>query len=111
MPNPVNTRMDLLPATIGVGAGAAIDTSDAQYVRAHVYRTDDPAASTAVVRLQQSTDGTNWFTSATITNPTGMDLTTGDGGEIWDLPSCAYTRAYLVSRVAGTIAATIEIQR
>jgi hypothetical protein len=106
-----NTKSVLLPGSIGVGAGPSFDTSAAQYIRVHVYRSDDPAASTAVVTLQQSTDGTLWFTSATITNPTGMAVATGDGGEIWALPPCAYTRAFLVSRVAGTLAATIEVQR
>ena len=108
---PTNTRASLFPGTTAVGAGPTFDTSNAQYIRVHVYRTDDPAASTAVFTIQQSTDGTNWFTSGTITNPTGMAVATGDGGEVWEVPACAFTRGFLVSRAAGTIAAAIEIQR
>lgn len=101
----------LFAAKTTTGASSGVDTGNAKYVRVHVYRSDDPAAATAVVTIQQSTDWTNWYTVATITNPTGMNATTGDGGEAWSVPSIALTRAYVVSRSAGSLTATIEVQR
>lgn len=93
------------------GASSAVDSGNAKSIRVHVFRSDAAAASTAVVTIQQSLDGTNWYTVATISNPTGMNATTGDGGEVWSVPSIFNTRAYVVSRSAGSLTATIEVQR
>jgi len=93
------------------GASSSYDTANAKYVRIHVYRSDDPAASTTTVLIQQSNDNSKWYTVATISNATGMSLTTGDGGEAWSVPSMPYTRLYVSARTTGSITATLEVQR
>lgn len=101
----------LLNAVAATGASTAMDTADADYVRVHVYRADDPAASTATVLIQTSSDGTAWYDDATVTNPTGLSATTGAGGEMWAVPPCAYTRVYVSARTTGQITATCHAER
>lgn len=93
------------------GASTAIDTGNAKYVRVHIWRADAAAASTAVVTIQQSTNNADWYTVATITNPTGRASGTAVGGEAWSVPSIAFTRLYVTSISVGTINATCEVQR
>lgn len=101
----------IFTAKTTTGASTALDTGNAKMVRVQVWRSDDPAASTAVVTIQQSNDNSKWYTVATITNPTGMSASTGDGGEAWSVASMPFTRLYVVSRSAGAISATIEVSR
>lgn len=101
----------LFTARTTTGASSSVDTARASYVRVHVYRSDNASASTAVVLIQQSLDATTWYTVATVTNPTGADATTGSGGELWSIPTVAYTRVYLSSRAAGSISAKIEVAK
>jgi len=88
-----------------------MDCASADYVRVHVYRTDNAAASTATVLIQTSNNGTAWFNAATITNPTGLDATTSAGGEQWSSPPVAYTRVYVSAWTAGEITATCHAER
>jgi hypothetical protein len=101
----------LLNGVSATGASAAADTADADYVRVHVYRADDPSASTATVLIQTSSDGTAWYDNVTVTNPTGLSATTGAGGEMWAIPPCAYTRCYVSAWTAGQITATCHAER
>jgi len=101
----------LLSGVVATGASTAMDTADADYVRVHVYRSDDPAASTATVLIQTSTDNVAWYNVATVTNPTGLNATTGAGGELWSVPTCAYTRVYVSAWTGGAITATCHAER
>lgn len=102
---------NVFTAKVTTGASTAVDTGNAKIVRVQVWRSDNAAASTAVVTIQQSNDNSNWYTVATITNPTGMSASTGDGGEAWSVASMPFTRLYVTSRSAGAISATIEVSR
>jgi len=101
----------LLNGVVATGASAAADCADADYVRVHVYRSDDPAASTATVLIQVSSDGTAWYDCATVTNPTGLSATTGAGGEAWSIPPDTYTRCYVSAWTTGAITATCRAER
>jgi hypothetical protein len=101
----------LLSGVVATGASVAMDTADADYVRVHVYRSDNAAASTATVLIQTSADGTAWYDVATVTNPTGLNATTGAGGEAWSVPPNAYTRCFVSAWTTGQITATCNAER
>lgn len=86
-----------------VGATAAVDSGGAGYVAVHLWRHDDPAASTSVVYLQGSLDKVKWVRLYTFTNVTGMDATAGDGGEGASVPSWPYMRLFVASCSSGTL--------
>jgi streptogramin lyase len=91
----------VLSAVTATGASSAVDTGNAEYVRVQVF---SAAGSTATVTIEQSTNGTVWYTVATITDPSAT-------GELWSVASVAYTRVNVTARSAGTITATVEVQR
>jgi hypothetical protein len=91
----------VLNAVVTTGASSAVDTGDATYVRVHVY---SAAGSSCTVKIQQSVDNSVWYDSASITDPSAT-------GELWSVPSVAYTRVNVTARVSGTISAKIEVQR
>ena len=101
----------LLSGVTATGASTAMDTSDADYVRVYVYRSDDPAASTATVLIQVSSDGTAWKTVATCTNPDGINATTGAITEAWAVPVDSYTRCYVSAWTTGEITAICHAER
>lgn len=94
-----------LTASSATGATAAVDSGGASYVAVHVWRADDPAASTSVVYVQVSLDKVKWYRAATITNATGMDATTGDGGDAVSVPSWPFMRLYVSDATTGTLSA------
>lgn len=101
----------LLSGVTATGASTAMDTADADYVRVYVYRSDSASASTATVLIQTSSNGTAWFNVATVTNPTGLNATTGAGGEAWSIPVDSYTRCYVSAWTAGEITAICHAER
>jgi hypothetical protein len=93
-----------LTASNTLGATAAIDSAGS-YVYVHVWRSDASAASTSVAYLQVSTDNVAWYRAATFTNVTGLDGTTGDGGDAVSVPSWPFMRIYVVSCSSGRLTA------
>jgi len=80
---------------------ASTDTGAASYVRVQVY---SATTSTSTVLIEQSTNASNWYVVATITDASST-------GEIWSVPSIAYTRVRMSAISAGAVSATIEVQR
>lgn len=94
-----------LTASSTTGATAAVDAGGATYVAVHVWRADAAAASTSTAYLQVSMDGVKWYRAATFTNVTGMDATTGDGGDSVSVPSWPFMRLYVADATTGTLSA------
>lgn len=88
-----------------IGATTAVDSGGASYVGVHVWRADAAAASTSIVYLQGSTDGSKWVLLRTFTNVTGMDATYGHGGEGASVPSWPFMRLYIADATTGTLSA------
>lgn len=91
----------VLNAVTTTGASPAQDTGNAKYVIVQVF---SAAGSSCTVKIQQSTDGSVWYDSASITDPSAT-------GEVWSVAPVAYTRVNVSARVAGTITAKVEVQR
>jgi len=91
----------VLNAVTTTGASAAQDSGNAKYVRVAVF---SAAGSSCTVKIEQSTDNAVWYPVAVITDPSAV-------GEIWSVPSIAFTRVNVTARVSGTITAKIEVQR
>lgn len=94
-----------LTASNTTGATAAVDSGGATYVGFHIWRADNAAASTSVVYLQGSIDGSKWVWLRTFTNVTGMHATYGHGGEGASVPSWPFMRLYVVDATTGTLSA------
>ena len=92
-----------LAASNTTGATTAIDSGGASYVGVHIWRSDDAAASTSSVYLQVSMDGVAWYRAATFTNVTGLDGTSGDGGDAVSVPSWPFMRLYVASCSVGRL--------
>jgi hypothetical protein len=85
----------LLGAVITTGAGTAMTTDDATGVCVHIF---SATSSSATVKIQQSLDGTNYASLATITDP-------DSAGEMWCGPGSVKTRANVTARASGTLSA------
>lgn len=95
-----------LLASNTTGATAKIDAGGASYVAVHIWRSDSSSASTSSVYLQVSIDGTSWYRAATFTNVTGLDGSSGDGGDAVSVPSWPFMRLYVASCSAGRLSST-----
>lgn len=89
-----------------LGAVAAVDAGGASYVGVHVWRADSASASTSSVYLQVSIDGVAWYRAATFTNVTGLDGSSGDGGDAVSVPSWPFMRLYVAGCSSGRLSAT-----
>lgn len=88
-----------MPATLAgyataAGAQTAFSTAHSSTVVFHVVSS---STSTASVVFEQSLDGTHFYQSATITNPTSV-------GEMWACPGATYARFNVATHSAGTLA-------
>lgn len=75
------------------GAGTTAQTMNATAVAFHVY---SASSSVATVTIEQSVNGSAWYTSATITNPSSV-------GELWTCPAAGYARMNITAHTSGTI--------
>lgn len=85
------TTTGTYPATPTTG----IDTSQASAVLVHVY---SASTSSATIYLEQSVNGSGWYRSVTISNPTSV-------GELWACPAANKLRVNLAVHASGTITA------
>ena len=76
------------------GASVGVKTGDASAVEIQIF---SASTSTASVLIQQSLDGSQWYTVATITNPAAPPA-----GALYIGPPAPYTRVSY-TRSAGTI--------
>lgn len=90
--------MILLDAKAQTFTSSPTNVGDAKACFVHVY---SASTSTATVVIEQSLDGNNWATVATISNPTS-------GGELWKGPSLPLTRARISAYTAGTITVSCD---
>jgi hypothetical protein len=89
------------PSAVGsttTGAGSSVLTAGATAVMFHV---TSSSTSAATVTFEQSVDGSRWYTSATITNPTLA-------GELWMCPAASYARLNITAHSSGTLTGVIR---
>ena len=86
-----------LNAVTSVGVSVAFPTGSAAAVQVHAF---SASTSTSTLLIQQSLDGTNWYTVATVTN-------VASSGAFYMGPPAPYTRVNLSARTTGTITAKI----
>lgn len=79
------------------GVSQSFATGAASAVEVQVW---SASTSTATVLIQQSIDGSTWYTAVSLSNPTS-------GGSLYIGPPAPYTRVNLSARSAGTISATV----
>lgn len=95
----------LLLNSNSTGATARIDSGGASYVGVHIWRSDSASASTSTAYLQVSIDGVAWYRAATFANVTGLDGSSGDGGDAVSVPSWPFMRLYVVNCDTGRLTA------
>ena len=78
-------------------AGTALRTGSAESVQVHAY---SASSSSSTVLIQQSLDGTNWYTVATITDVAST-------GALYIGPPAPYTRCNLSAHASGTVSCKI----
>ncbi len=87
-----------LNAVTSTGASVPLRTGTASAVEVQIW---SASTSTATVLIQQSLDGSVWYTVATVTNP-------ALAGALYIGPPAPFTRVNLSARSAGTISAKVS---
>ena len=93
----------LITPTSTTGATTPVDSGGATQVFVHCWRHDNAAASTTLVYLQGSIDKVHWKDLATFQNVTGMNATTGAGGDGVSVVSWPWMRVYISDLSVGTL--------